>query len=137
MLLPAGLNDVADYSPVPVGNYEFVIKEPMEITPDKDGAKSDINLAIYKLVINPEIAKGEHAGKKVRRMFTTKSKGTRYWLKSFMEKLGVSVTKEGQFNSEDLLGRRFTANVGERGYTDAEGAAKKASDLDTESVKAL
>lgn len=137
MLLQAGLNDVADFSPVPVGNYEFAIKEPMEITPDPAGTKSDINLPIFKLVINPEISKGEHVGKKVRRMFTTKSKGTRYWLKSFMEKLGVAVTKEGTFNSEDLLGRRFKANVGERGYTDAEGTAKKASDLDTESVIAL
>lgn len=137
MLVPSGLHDVADFSPVPVGNYEFVIKEPMEITPDPTGVKSDIGLPIYKLIINPEIVKGEHVSKKVRRMFTTKSKGTRYWLKSFMEKLGVSITKEGKFNSEDLLGRRFTANVGERGYTDAEGTAKKASDLDTESVKSL
>lgn len=136
MKIEAGLHDFADFAPVPPATYEFTIKEPLEVKEAK-GEKTDIGGKQFTFVLWVEIASGDQAGKRVRRQFSNKSKGARYFMKSFMEKLGIPVTKEGAFNSEDLLGRRFKAMVGERIYKDAEGNDKKASDLDTESTVGL
>ena len=136
MKIEGGLHDFTDYSPIPSANYEFVIKEPMEVKPN-EGESTDIGGKVFTFIINPEVVGGDHAGRKVRRQFANKSKGSRYFMKSFLEKIGVSITKEGAFNTEDLLGRKFKAAVGERGYTDNDGNLKKANDLDTESVVAI
>lgn len=137
MLIEAGLNDFEDFSPVPPGKYEFAIKEPVETTPNADD-KTDIGGQLYTFVIRPEIVGGEQAGKKIRRQFTNKTKTTRYFLRSFLEKLGVNIRDGGGFTSEDLLGRRFSGVVNERTYKDKEsGEMKKTSDLDTESIVAI
>lgn len=136
MKFEAGLHDFADFTPVPPAEYQFVIKEPMEANRVK-GEKTDIGGDQFTFVLYCEITVGEHAGKRVRRQFSNKSKGARYFMKSFMEKLGIAISKEGSFASEDFLGRRFKANVGERLYDDAQGNKKKAADLDTESAIAL
>jgi len=136
MKFEAGLHDFADFTPVPPAEYEFVIKEPMEAKEVK-GEQTDIGGKQFTFVIFCEIAKGDMAGKRVRRQFSNKSKGARYFMKSFMEKLGIPVSKEGSFSSEDFLGRRFKATVGERMYDDAQGNKKKAADLDTESAVAI
>ena len=131
MLLEAGLNDFEDYSPVKPDKYNFVIKKPAEVIPSDD--KTDIGGKCVTIVIRPEIVGGEQAGKEVRRQFSNKSKGARYFLKSFLEKIGVPVTKEGGFATEDLLGRQFSAQVKDRSYVQ-DGIEKKASDLDSESA---
>lgn len=136
MKFEAGLHDFADFTPIPPNPYEFVIKEPMEATEAK-GEQTDIGGKQFTFVLYCEVATGEFAGKRVRRQFSNKSKGARYFMKSFMEKIGVAVSKEGAFASEDFLGKRFKANVGERMYDDKEGNKKKAADLDTESAVAL
>ena len=137
MLIDAGLNDFEDFSPVKPDVYEFVIKEPVEIMPIVD-EQTDIGGRAYNFVIRPEIVGGEQAGKKVRRQFSNKTKATRYFLRSFLEKVGVTINTGGGFTSEDLLGRRFRAAVGERSYIDKnDGTTKKASDLDTESIVAI
>jgi len=132
----AGLHDFSDFALLPSAEYEFVIKEPLEVTELK-GQKTDISGKEYTFVLWAEVTVGEYAGKKVRRQFSNRSKGARYFMKSFMERLGISITKDGAFNSEDFLGRRFKATVGERAYTDQQGQEKKANDLDTESTIAL
>jgi len=137
MLIDAQLNDFEDFSPVKPDIYDFVIKEPVEIVPVV-GEATDIGGKAYTFVIRPEIVGGEQAGKKVRRQFSNKTKATRYFLRSFLEKVGVNINDGGGFTSEDLLGRRFRGAVGERSYTDKnDGSIKKASDLDTESIVAL
>ena len=135
MKLEAGLHDVADFSPIAPGKYEFVVKEPAEVVPEV-ADKTDIGTKMYRINVKCEIVGGENAGKKLTRRFTNKSKATRYFLKTFLEKVGVKV-EAGNFNTEDLLGRRFSAIVGERAYTDQEGNEKKAADLDVESVVAI
>lgn len=132
MLIEAGLNDFEDFSPVAVGVYDFVIKEPVEIIPVVD-EKTDIGGMMYNFIIRPEIVSGEQAGKKVRRQFSNKSKATRYFLRSFLEKVGVSIREGGGFTSEDLLGRKFRAAVGQRAGT-GEKANTMYADLDTESI---
>lgn len=132
MKIDGGLNDFTDFSPVKVGVYDFLIKKPMDITPSTD--KTDIGGKKFTFVVWPEIIGGELAGKEVRRQFSNGSKGSRYFMKSFLEKIGVAISKEGTFNSEDLLGKKFRCAVGERRYKDAEGNDKTASDLDTESA---
>lgn len=136
MRIEAGLNDYADYSPIPPGTYEFVIKDPLVSIPVLD-SKTDIGGNQYKFELTLEIVGGEQAGKKVFRRFTNKSKGSRYFLRSFLEKVGASIGEKGGFSSEDLLGKRFKAAVNDRLYKDDAGNEKKASDLDTESVVAL
>ena len=136
MRIESGLHDFTDFSPIPPANYEFIIKEPMEVKPGA-GETTDIGGKVFTFIIMPEIVGGEHAGRKIRRQFANKSKGARYFMKSFLEKIGVAITKEGAFNTEDLLGRRFKAAVGERMYTDEGGNSKKANDLDTESAVGL
>jgi len=133
MLIDGGLNDFADFSPVPVGVYDFVIKKPMDVTPEHD-KQTDIGGKLFTFVIWPEILGGENAGKEVRRQFSNNSKGSRYFLKSFLEKIGVAITKEGAFNNSDLLGKKFRAAVNERIWEDKDGNKKKGSDLDTESI---
>lgn len=133
MLLDAGLHDVADFTPIPPNNYDFVIKKPMEVKP-VSGEKTDIGGNKFTFIIYPEILGGEMGGKEVRRQFSNGSKGSRYFLKSFLTKIGVNVTKEGAFASEDLLGKRFRAAVGERAYKDQQGKEKMAADLDSETA---
>ena len=133
MRLEAGLHDVEDFSPVKPGTYDFVIKDPMECVPVVD-QKTDIGGKCWNFVIRPEVLGGELAGKKVRRQFGNRSKGSRYFLKSFLERIGVAVSKEGAFTSEDLLGKRFRATVGERLGKDKDGNERMYADLDTESV---
>lgn len=133
MLIPGGLNDFADFSPVAVGVYDFVIRKPMEVNPAHD-EKTDIGGKKFTFVIWPEIVGGPCAGKEVRRQFSNGSKGSRYFLKSFLEKIGVNITKEGAFSSEEALGKKFRAAVNERIYKDNDGNEKKAADLDTESI---
>jgi len=135
MLIDAGLNDFEDFAPVPPGTYIFVIKEPVETKSLTE--KTDIGGPSYDFIIRPEIEGGEQAGKKVRRQFSNKSKATRYFLRSFLLKVGVNINEGGRFTSEDLLGRRFTAVVGERMGTEGASAGKKFADLDSESVLAL
>jgi len=136
MLIDAGLNDFEDFSPVPPGIYEFAIKEPVEVAPIVD-EQTDIGGKAYNFVIRPEVVGGEQAGKKVRRQFSNKTKATRYFLRSFLEKVGVSIREGGSFTSEDLLGRRFRAAVGERIWKDKEGNERKGADLDSESIVAI
>ena len=136
MLIDAQLNDFEDFSPVPVGVYEFVIKRPVEVIPVTD-AQTDIGGKCYTFIVRPEVVLGKSAGKEVRRQFSNKSRATRYFLRSFLEKVGVNIREGGSFTSEDLLGRKFKATVGERLYTDKDGNQKKSADLDTESIVAL
>ncbi len=136
MLIESGLHDFEDFSPVATGVYDFVIKDPMEVIPIVD-EKTDIGGKKYTFIIWPEIIAGDLAGKKVRRQFSNGSKGSRYFLKSFLEKIGVSISKEGAFSSESLLGKRFRCGVGARGYKDSDGNSKIAADLETESAIAL
>jgi len=135
MLIDAGLNDFEDFSPVKPGTYDFIIKEPVEITPEVVD-KTDIGGKMYNFIIRPEIVGSDMAGKKVRRQFSNKSKATRYFLRSFLEKIGVNIKEGGGFTSEDVLGRKFRATVGERLGT-GDNAGKKYADLDTESIVAL
>jgi hypothetical protein len=135
MLLDAGLDDFEDFSPVPPGVYEFIIKEPVEIKPLTE--KTDVGKDAFEFILRPEIVGGDQAGKKVRRQFTNKTKATRYFLRSFLEKVGVDIRTGGGFTSEDLLGRRFRAAVGERLVTEGASAGKKFADLDSESAVAI
>jgi hypothetical protein len=135
MLIDAQLNDFEDFGPVKPGTYEFIIKEPVEVIPVVD-EQTDIGGKCYNFIIRPELVGGEQAGKKVRRQFSNKSKATRYFLRSFLEKVGVNIQEGGRFTSEDLLGRKFRAAVGERMGT-GENTGKKYADLDTESIVAL
>ena len=134
--IEAGLHDFEDFAPVTPGTYDFAIKEPMQVIPNVT-EPTDIGGKMFTFIIMPEIIGGDLAGKKVRRQFSNRSKGSRYFMKSFLEKVGIKVSKEGAFNSEDLLGRQFKATVNERMYTDKEGNSKKAADLDSESVVAI
>lgn len=136
MKFEAGLHDFADFAPVPPDTYEFVIKDPLAAN-KVQGEKTDIGGQQFTFVLFVEIASGEQAGKRVRRQFSNKSKGARYFMKSFMEKIGIAISSDGAFSSEDFLGKRFKATVGERMYKDDGGNDKKASDLDTESAVAL
>ena len=136
MLIEAGLNDFEDFTPVPQGTYEFVIKEPVEVVSNADD-KTDIGGKLYTFIIRSEIVGGEQAGKTVRRQFTNKTKATRYFLRSFLGKVGINISSGGGWSTEDLLGRRFRASVGERIYKDRDGNEKKAADLDTESTVAI
>lgn len=136
MLIDAGLNDFEDFSPIPPDNYTFVIKDPVEVVPSAD-EKTDIGGKLFTFIIRPEVVGGKQAGKKVRRQFSNKSKATRYFLRSFLEKVGVPLRESGGFSSEDLLGRSFKASVGERIYNDKDGNSKKAADIDTESIIAV
>ena len=136
MLIDAQLNDFEDFSPVQPGIYEFAIKEPVEVIPVVD-EPTDIGGKCYNFVIRPEVVGGEQAGKKVRRQFSNKTKATRYFLRSFLEKVGVSIREGGSFTSEDLLGRKFKAAVGARIGKDKEGNERTYADLDTESIVAL
>ena len=135
MLIEAGLNDFEDFAPVPQGQYEFVIKEPVEVKPGDE--QTDIGGKLYTFIIKPEIVGGEQSGKQVRRQFTNKTKATRYFLRSFLEKIGINISAGGGWSTEDLLGRRFKASVGERIYKDKDGNEKKTADLDTESAVAI
>ena len=135
MLIDGQLNDFEDFGPVKPGTYEFIIKEPVEVTPIVD-EQTDIGGKMYNFIIRPELVGGEQAGKKVRRQFSNKSKATRYFLRSFLEKVGVNIQDGGKFSTEDLLGRRFRATVGERLGT-GDSVGKKYADLDTESVVAI
>ena len=134
MLIDAQLNDFEDFSPIPVGQYGFVIKEPVEITPQAE--TTDIGGKQFVFIIRPEIVGGEHAGKKARVRLSNKSKASRYFLKSFIEKTGVNIQGNGSFSSEDLLGRQFNATIGETMGV-GENAGKKYSNLETESVVAV
>ena len=133
MLIEGGLHDFTDFSPIKSDVYEFVIRKPMDVIPEHD-KKTDIGGKFFKFVIWPEIIGGESAGKEVRRQFSNNSKGSRYYLKSFLEKIGVNITKEGAFSSEELLGKKFRCAVGERSWKDDDGSTKKGNDLDTESA---
>lgn len=135
MLIDARLDDFEDFAPVPPNTYEFIIKEPVEVKPLPE--PTDIGGKAYDFVIKPEIVGGDQAGKKVRRQFSNRSKATRYFLKSFLEKVGVSIKDGGSFTSEDLLGRKFQATVGERVGTTGDSIGKKFADLDSESIVAL
>jgi len=136
MLIEAQLNDFEDFSPVKPGTYEFVIKEPVEVIPSVD-EKTDIGGRLYTFIIRPEIVGGEQAGKKIRRQLSNRSKASRYFLRSFLGKVGVNIREGGQFTSEDLMGRRFRAAVNERIVKEGERAGQKFPDLDTESIVAL
>ena len=65
-----------------------------------------------------------------------KSKASRYFLKSFLEKIGVNIQPTGGFSSEDILGRNFRASVGEV-IGKGENEGKKYANLETESAIAL
>ena len=134
MLIDAGLNDYEDFSNIPPAAYEFIIKEPVETNELPDA--TDIGGKAYQFIIRPEVVGGEQVGKKLRKTATNKSKASRYFLRAFLEKVGVNIQEGGQFTSEDLLGRRFRGTVGERLGT-GENAGKKYADLDTESIVAL
>jgi len=136
MIIDAQLNDFEDFGPVVPGTYEFIIREPVEVIPVVD-KKTDIGGKCYNFIIRPEIVGGEQAGKKVRRQFSNSSKATRYFLRSFLTKVGVNIQTGGSFTSEDLLGRKFRATVGERIVKEGERAGQKFADLDTESIVAL
>jgi hypothetical protein len=135
MLIDANLNDFEDFSPIPVNTYDFVVKEPVEVIPVVD-EKTDIGGRQFIFIIRPEVVGGEHAGKKSRVRMSNKSKASRYFLKSFLEKIGVTIQSNGQFSSEDLLGKNFRASISEVAGT-GENAGKKYSNLDTESAIAL
>ena len=134
-VIEAGLHDFTDFSPFKPDVYEFIIKDPMQVEPVVD-QKTDIGGKCFNFILYPEVVGGEYAGRKVRRQFGNGSKGSRYFMKSFFEKIGVPMTKEGAFNSEDLLGKKFKAGVAQRGYNDQQGNPKVANDLDTESAVA-
>ena len=135
MLIDAQLNDYEDFSNIPPATYEFIIKEPVETTPIAD-ILTDIGGKAYQFIIRPEVVGGEQAGKKLRKTATNKSKASRYFLRTFLLKIGVNVQEGGGFTTEDLLGRRFRGTVGERLGT-GENVGKKYADLDTESIVAL
>jgi len=135
MLIEAGLNDFEDFSPLPSGKYDFIIKEPAEVKPGDD--PTDIGGKMYTFVLFAEVVGGEQAGKRVRRQLSNRSKASRYFLRSFLEKIGVVVAGGGGFSTEDILGRQFSALVGERIYKDKDGNDKKAAELDEGSIVAI
>ncbi len=134
MLIDAQLNDYEDFSQLPPGQYEFVIKTPVESNPLPD--PTDIGGTAFQFIIWPEVVGGDQGGKKLRKTATNKSKASRYFLRAFLEKIGVNIQEGGGFTTEDILGRRFKGTVGERLGT-GENAGKKYADLDTESIIAL
>jgi len=136
MKLEAGLHDVADFSPITPGVYELVIKEPPEIIPEVYD-ETDIGGKMYTINVQCEIASGPEAGKKVWRRITNKSKATRYFMKRFLEGIGITIGSDGSFITENMLGRKFKAAIYDRQYKDADGNEKKASDIDLESVQPL
>lgn len=137
MLIEAGLHDFEDFSNLEPGVYTFAIKEPMEVTPTVD-EKTDIGGKLYTFIVKPEVVGGERAGKKMRKQMTNRSKASRYFLRSFLEKIGVTVTKEGNFSSEAVLGKKFKSAVVARSYKDkTTGDVKTASDFDENSIVAL
>ena len=135
MLIEAGLNDFEDFTPVPPGKYKFIIKEPAEIKPGDD--LTDIGGKSYTIIVFAEVVGGEQAGKRVRRQLTNKSKASRFFLRSFLEKIGVEVSKGGGFSTESILGRQFEATVSERLYKDKDGNEKKAAELEEGGIVAL
>lgn len=138
MRLEAGLNDVADFSPIPDGLYDFIIKQPLEVVPEEGDIRTDIGGKLYVFYVRPEIESGEHAGRELRTRFSNRTKGSRYYFKSFLEKIGVSVDETGGFATEDLLGRRFRAPIVQRPYEDkTTGQQKTISDIDTEAAVSL
>jgi len=136
MLIPAGLNDFEDFSPLPVGNYGFIIKEPAEVVPNTS-EKTDIGGNLYTFIVFAEVVEGPQAGKRVRRQSSNRSKASRYFLRTFLEKIGVNIQDGGGFASEDILGRQFKAAVSERVYKDKDGNDKKAAELEVESIVAI
>ena len=137
MLIEAGLDDFEDFSPLPVGVYNFIVKEPLEVQASA-GEVNDIGGKLYTFIIRPEVMGGDHAGKKVRRQLTNKTKATRYFLRTFLEKIGVEVSRGGGFSTEAVLGKQFEAAVRERKYKDREtGDEKVATDFDYNSIVAI
>ena len=137
MLIEAGLNDFADFSPIPPAEYNLVIKEPMEVKQIPNEV-TDIGGKKYTFIIWPEIADGEQAGKRVRRQLSNGSKASRYFLVNFLQRIGVAVTESGAFDSTSIPGRRFKATIKERPYVDKNtGEQKKASDFDDDSIVAM
>lgn len=135
MLIEAGLNDFEDFSPVPPGKYNFIIKDPAEIKPGDDA--TDIGGKMYTIILYAEVVGGEQAGKRVRRQLSNRSKASRFFLRSFLEKIGVEITAGGGFPSEAILGRQFSATVSERMYKDKDGNEKKAAELEEGSIVAI
>jgi len=137
MRIDAGLNDFADFSPLEKGSYSFIIKDPAEIIPVVD-EKTDIGGAKFNIKFICEVASGKDAGKKVYLRKSNASKASRYFLKTFLEKVGVPIGQGGAFNSEDILGRQFKADVILRPWTDkTTGEAKTSADLDDKSILAV
>ncbi|RLC39540.1 MAG: hypothetical protein DRH51_06945 [Candidatus Coatesbacteria bacterium] len=136
MKVEAGLNNFEDYSPLPPGKYTFAIKEVPEVETIPD-EQTDIGGRSYRITVVCEVVEGEHSGKTVRRTFVNRTKGTRYFLHTFLVCLGVPIDETGAFRTEDLVGKKFSAVVSERGYTDANGNERKAADLNVESVVLL
>ena len=135
MLIEAGLNDYEDFTPVAPGKYNFIIKEPVEI---KNGEEpTDIGGKLYTFIIFAEVVGGEEAGKRVRRQLSNRSKASRYFLRTFLEKIGVQVSPAGGFSTEEVLGRQFSAVVSERMYKDKDGNEKKAAELEEGSIVAI
>jgi hypothetical protein len=134
MLLDANLNDFEDFGPIPAGKYSFTIKTPAEVTSNA-GEKNDIGGQLFKIIFYPEIVGGEQSGKRCRVSFSNQSKGNRYFLKSFMEKIGVTITGSGAFNSDDLMGKTFNAAITIT-MGKGEKAGTKYSNMDTESAVA-
>lgn len=136
MRIEAGLDDFEDFSPLAPGTYDFIIKKPVDVTPNVD-EKNDIGGNLYTFVVYPEVESGEKAGKEVRRQLSNRSKASRFFLRNFLERIGVEVSVGGSFATEDMLGRRFRAVVMERTYKDKDGNEKKAADFDDRSIIGL
>jgi hypothetical protein len=135
MLLDASLNDFENYGPIPADKYEWIIRKMPEVVINPN-EKTDINTTMFSLLFYPEVSTGEMKGKECRVSFMNKTKGNRYFLKSFLEKIGVPVSSNGSFDSNDMLGKQFTAAIV---ITEGKGtnAGKKYSNMDTESAVAI
>ena len=136
MKIEAGLNNFEDFSPIAPGAYTLTVKDPVDVIPSVD-EKTDIGGKLYKFVMWPEVVGGPMAGKKCRRQLSNRTKASRYFLRTFLKKIGVKLTGEGGFNSEDILGRQFKCNISERIYKDKDGKDKKAADIDDNSIVAV
>lgn len=114
--IEAGLNDVeawgGEITQLPPGEYQFKIKAADVEQKEKDGK------VISQLVVDYEVLSGAFAGKPGKAWFTLNfAKDTpRRRLKSLVTAAGITVSPNGSFDSNQLVGCKLNADVIHESY---------------------
>lgn len=125
----AGLNVVSERKIAPEAKYTLVIKKPVDFKALSD--KSDLGDTAYEFIFWPAIeGAGELDGHEIRHRATTSTKGSRWFLKTFLTGIGVSVAEDGSFDTDDVPGKRFSTIVKQRTYKDKNDRDAVANELD-------